>query len=186
METYAYPHTIDNGAGGERLTFLGRVPGARGERLEVENAVEPGAGPPMHVHPHQEEALTVLEGRIGYRRPGEPERFAGPGQTATFRAGEAHRFWNAGEGVLRCRGYVEPAGNFEYFLGAIFESQKRNGGSRPDIFDAAFLVWRYRSEYRLVGIPRPVQRVVFPILVAIGALLGRYGKYADAPEPLRR
>ena len=186
METYAYPHTIDNGAGGERLTFLRRVPGASGGRLEVENAVEPGAGPPMHVHPHQEEALTVLEGRIGYRRPGQPERFAGPGQTATFRAGEAHRFWNAGEGVLRCRGYVEPAGNFEYFLGAIFESQKRNGGSRPDLLDAAFLVWRYRSEYRLVGIPRPVQRVVFPVLVAIGALLGRYGKYADAPEPLRR
>ena len=36
MKTYTYPHTIDNGAGGERLTFLRRVPGARGERLEVE------------------------------------------------------------------------------------------------------------------------------------------------------
>jgi len=36
MKTYAYPHTIDNGAGGEHLTFLRRVPGARGaiQRLE--------------------------------------------------------------------------------------------------------------------------------------------------------
>jgi uncharacterized cupin superfamily protein len=186
MKTYTYPHTIENGAGGERLTFLRRVPGARGERLEVENAVEPGAGPIMHVHHYQEEALTVVEGRIGYQRPGEAARFAGPGETAAFRAGEAHRFWNAGEGVLRCRGYIEPADNIEYFLEAIFESQKRNGGSRPDLLDAAFLVWRYRSEYRMVGIPRPVQRVVFPVLVAIGGLLGRYRKYADAPEPVRR
>jgi hypothetical protein len=31
-----------------------------------------------------------------------------------------------------------------------------------------------------------VQRIVFPVLVAIGTLLGRYRKYADAPEPVRR
>ena len=45
MKTYAYPHTLENGAG-ERLTFLRRVPGTTGDRLEVENVVEPGAGPP--------------------------------------------------------------------------------------------------------------------------------------------
>jgi quercetin dioxygenase-like cupin family protein len=187
MKTYTYPHTIDNGAGGERLTFVRRVPGARGgERLEAENVVEPGAGPIMHVHHYQEEALTVLEGRIGYRRPGEPERFAGPGETVTFRAGEAHRFWNAGEDVLRCQGYIEPADNIEYFLGAIFESQKRGGGSRPNILDAAFLARLYCSEYAIAAIPAPVQRFAFPVLVAIGRLLGRYEKYADAPEPIRR
>ena len=186
MKTYTYPHTIDNGGGGERLTFVRRVPGARGERLEAANVVEPGAGPIMHVHHYQEEALMVVEGRIGYQRPGEPARFAGPGETVTFRAGEAHRFWNAGEDVLRCKGYIEPADNIEYFLGAIFESQKHSGGSRPNLLDAAFLARRYRSEYRMVGIPAPVQRFVFPILVAIGGLLGRYKKYADAPEPVRR
>ena len=186
MKTYTYPHTIDNGAGGERLTFLRRVPGARGQRLEAENVVEPGAGPIMHVHHYQEEALTVVEGRIGYQRPGEPARFAGPGETVTFRAGEAHRFWNAGEDILWCKGYIEPSDNIEYFLGAIFESQKRSGGSRPNLLDAAFLARRYRSEYGIVGIPAPVQRFVFLILVAIGGLLGRYEKYADAPEPVRR
>ncbi len=186
MKTYAYPHTIENGAGGERLTFLRRVPGSSGERLEVGNVVKPGAGPVMHVHHHQEEALTVERGRIGYQSPGEPARFAGPGETVVFRAGEAHKFWNAGEEILRCKGYIEPADNTEYFLGAIFESQKQSGGSRPNPLDAAFLARRYRSEYGIVGIPAPVQRFVFPILVAIGGLLGRYKKYADAPEPVRR
>jgi hypothetical protein len=134
----------------------------------------------------KEEALTVVEGRIGYRRPGKPALFAGPGETVTFRAGEAHRFWNAGEDVLRCEGYIEPADNIAYFLGVVFESQKRGGGSRPNIFDAAFLARRYRSEYGIAAIPAPVQQLLFPILVAIGGMLGRYKKYADAPEPVRR
>ncbi len=185
MKTYTYPHTIENGAG-ERLTFLRRVPGAKGDRLEGKNVVGPGAGPIMHVHHQQEEALTVVQGRMGYRRPGEPARFAGPGETVVFRAGEAHKFWNAGGETLRCTGYIEPADNVEYFLGAIFESQKRSGGSRPSLLDAAFLARRYRDEFGLVEIPTPGQRLVFPVLVAIGTLLGRYDKYADAPEPVRR
>ena len=108
MPTYTYPHTIDNGAG-ERLTFLRRVSGPRGDRLEGENVVAPGAGPPMHVHHYQEEALTVREGRIGYQRPGQAPQYAGPGET-----------------------------------------------------------------------------VVFPIMIAVGTLLGRYARYADAPAPIHR
>jgi hypothetical protein len=128
----------------------------------------------------------VVQGRIGYQCPEEPARFAGQGEAVAFRAGEAHKFWNAGEEDLRGTGYIEPADNIEYFLGAIFESQKRSGGSRPNPLDAAFLARRYRSEFGMVEIPAPVQRFVFPVLVAIGRLLGRYGKYADAPEPVRR
>jgi len=68
MHRYTYPHTIDNGAG-ERLTFLRRVPGPTGERVEGENVASPGAGPPMHVHHHQDEVFHVQRGRIGYQRP---------------------------------------------------------------------------------------------------------------------
>jgi quercetin dioxygenase-like cupin family protein len=185
MEPYEYPHTIENGAG-ERLIFLRRVPGATGDRLEVENVVKPGAGPPMHVHHHQEEALTVVEGKIGYQCLGEPERFAGPGETVTFAPGQVHRFWNAGEGELRCTGYVEPCDNVEYFLTKVFESTRRSGRPRPGLFDAAFLMTRYRSEFAMVDIPRAVQRFLFPLVLAVGTVLGRYRQYADAPEPVRR
>lgn len=181
----AYPRTIENGAG-ERITFLRRITGTAGERLEAENVVTPGAGPPLHVHHFQEEAFTVLEGRIGYQRAGEPPHFAGPGETVVFKAGEAHRFWNAGGGNLRCTGYVEPAYNVEYFLTALFESTKRSGRGRPDLFDIAFLASRYRDEFAMVEIPMAVQRTVFPAVVAVGTLLGKYRRYADAPEPIRR
>jgi len=185
MPRYAYPHTIDNGAG-ERITFLRRVTLATGDRLEGENVTQPGAGPLMHVHYLQDEVFTVQAGRLGYQRAGEPERFAGPGETVAFRAGEAHRFWNAGTSELLSTAYVEPAGNAEYLLTELFESVRRRGGTRPDTFVAAFLLTRYRDEFAVSAIPRPVQRALFPILIGIGRLLGKYRRFADAPEPVRR
>lgn len=182
---YTYPHAVENG-GGERLVFTRRVRGAGGERVLGENLVSPGSGPPMHVHHLQTEALTVLEGRMGYQRLGEAERFAGPGEEVVFAAGEAHRFWNAGDGDLRCSAWVEPPDNIEYFLTELFESTRRNGGHRPHPLEAAFLLTRYRSEFGLQAIPGPVLRVVFPILVLIGRVTGRFRRYQDAPEPVRR
>ena len=128
MSCYAYPHTIDNGAG-ERITFLRRVEGANGNRLEGENVALPGAGPPMHLHRHQ---------------------------------------------------------NVEYPLTEMFASAKRRGGAQPDTFDVAFLAQRYRSEHQVMAVPPAVQRIVFPVLVAVGHLLGKYRRYGDAPEPVRR
>ncbi len=185
MPRYSYPHTIDNGAG-ERITYLRRVALAGGDRLEGENVTQPGAGPPMHVHYLQDEVFTVRVGGLGYQRAGEPERFAGPGETVAFRAGEPHRFWNAGTGELLSTAYVEPADNAEYLLTQLFESARRRGGTRPDPFDAAFLLTRYRHEFAITAIPQPLQRALFPLLVAIGRLLGRYRRFADAPEPVRR
>ena len=97
-----------------------------------------------------------------------------------------YRFWNAGDADLRCTGYIEPADSIEYFLGEIFASAKRRGGARPDPLDAAFLAHRYRREFTMVEIPAPIRPIVFPLQVALGALFGRYRKYAGAPEPVRR
>ena len=102
-----------------------------------------------------------------------------------FKAGEGHRFWNAGDVDLRCTGYVEPADNVEYFLAELFDSTKRNGG-RPDLFEAAFLMRRYRSEFAMLEIPTRVQQFVFPVLVAVGNALGKYTRYANAPAPVVR
>ena len=127
-----YPRMIDNGEG-ERLTFLGvRTDADARQVLEVENQVQPGSGPPMHAHHLQEESLTVKEGRMGYRIAGGPDRFAGPGETITFAPGQMHRFWNAGDGVLRCSGSVSPPDNLEYFLTEVFASTSaRRGPPQP-------------------------------------------------------
>ena len=178
-----YPRTIESGSG-ESLTFLRLVTDGDETVLEVENCVQPGSGPPMHVHHLQDESLTVVSGRLAWQRPGEEPVYAGAGETVTFRAGDPHRFWNAGETELRCTGWIRPAHNVEYFLTAIYDSTRRSGGHRPSPFDAAWLLRRYRSEFDMVGIPPFVKRFVFPVQVAVGRLLGRYRRYRDAPDPV--
>jgi hypothetical protein len=140
----------------------------------------------MHVHNLQEEAITVERGRLAYQRPGEPPRFAERGETVVFAPGEAHRFWNPGDEDIHLTGYVQPADNFEYYLTAIYESQREGGGGRPDQFEAAFLATRFRSEFGMPEIPAAVQRFVFPLLVTVGRMLGKYRRYADAPQPVTR
>lgn len=179
----AHPHTITSGTG-EELTFLEIVRVAEEERLEVENCVQPNAGPPMHVHYLQEEALTIKQGKIGYQVLGEPARYAETGETVKFAAGVAHRFWNAGTNELRCAGYIQPANNFEYLLSAVFDSMKANKRGRPGLFDTAFLLTRYRSELGMLDIPWAVQKFVFPVLIGIGRVFGFLAKFKDAPTPV--
>jgi quercetin dioxygenase-like cupin family protein len=180
-----YPYTIENG-NGEALTFLRVVHGPDGDRVEAEGRAQPGAGPPMHVHYLQEEAMQVVSGRLGYQVLGEEPKFAGPGELKVFAPGVPHKWWNAGAVELVTTGWCKPADNIEFFLGAIFSSMKSTRKGRPDIFDAAYLTRRYQTEYAMLAIPAPVQRIVFPIVVLIGTLLGKYKKFADAPAPCAR
>lgn len=182
---YDYPHTIENGAG-ERLVFTGRRTDEKGEVIEAENFVAPGAGPPMHVHYRQEESITVISGELSWERSDGSTGKAGPGETVTFGPGDAHRFWNSGSEELHGTGYIRPPGNIEYFLTSLFDSMKRHGGKRPGVFDVAFLETRYRGEFEALIIPPPVKKVLFPILYAIGRATGRFKRYADAPESPRR
>lgn len=180
---FEYPHSIDNGHG-EKITFLRRVSDPQGDWLEIENHVTPNAGPPMHVHHLQEEALTVVQGRIATQVLGEEPKFYGPGETAVFAAGVAHKFWNPGTETLVCKGWIKPADNIEYFLGEIYKSTVANGG-RPGAFDSAWLLQRYRSEFDILDLPSFVRTVIFPIALFWGNLTGKGKKFADAPPPRR-
>src|SRR5688572_19035284 len=129
-----YPYTIDNG-NGELLTFIGITQGPDGARVDAEGIAQPGAGAPMHVHHLQEEAGRVITGRLGYQVLGEEEKFAGPGELVVWPAGTPHKWWNAGDTALRTSGWCKPPDNAEFFLSALFESTKSNGGKRPAMFD---------------------------------------------------
>ena len=72
-----------------------------------------------------------------------------------------------------------------FALSTLFASAKENGG-RPGLFDGAFLMTRYRSEFEMLEIPAFVRRVVMPIVYMVGTALGKYRKFAGAPEPVAR
>jgi hypothetical protein len=60
----------------------------------------------------------------------EVENVVKPGSALTVEQGRRNRFWNAGQEDLRCSCYIQPADNVEYFLTAIYASQRESGG-RP-------------------------------------------------------
>ena len=181
---YQYPHTIDNG-NGEKLTFLRVVESPDGDILEIENEVQPGHGPPLHVHHKQLESLTVIKGKMAVQRNNGAAEYFEAGQTGAFQPGDAHKFWNAGDDLLVCSGFVKPVHNLEYFLTEIFKSTKNNGGRAPSQFDGAYLMKRYETEFDMLEIPGFVKKVIFPVVLFFGKLAGKHTKFADAPESVK-
>jgi quercetin dioxygenase-like cupin family protein len=182
--SYDLPHTIQNPSG-EKLTFLQLVKEPGGDKLLVENHVKPGGGPLMHTHYLQEESLTVLHGRIGYQVKGGKPQFAVEGQTVVFAAGVPHKFWNAGNDDLHCSGYVKPANTLMFFLSSIYAAQNKTGSARPEIFDAAYLMTRYATEYEMNDIPWVARKLVMPIIYFIGKLMRKYEHFKNAPQPVK-
>jgi quercetin dioxygenase-like cupin family protein len=179
-----YPHVIDNGSG-ETLTFTELIHEPDGDKVIGENRVLPKSGPPMHVHWLQDEGFTILSGTMGYQVLGEPEQFANAGETFVFKRGVPHKFWNAGEDVLQCRAWVKPAHNIVFFLTSIFAAQRKSRSKRPSLFDTAYLLRRYRTEFDMLELPVFVKKVVLPVTYFTGKLLGKYNHFKDAPEPIR-
>ena len=52
------------------------------------------------------------------------------------------------------------------------------------MFDAAWLLDRYRSEFDMLVIPTFVKKMVFPVVLFIGRLLGKFKKFEGAPAPI--
>lgn len=179
-----YPLRIENCIG-ETLIFKELQKEQDGDRLLVENFVAPGNGPLMHTHWLQDESLTVVKGRLGYEIQGEPKKYIGEGETILFKKGIPHRFWNDGQEVLHCSGWIKPANTIVFFLTSIFAAQNKSGKAQPEKFDAAYLMTRYSTEYDFLGIPKIVKKVVIPITYRIGKLLGKYRHFKNAPDPIK-
>lgn len=179
-----YPHTIEN-CFGEKLIFQAVQKEADGDKVIVENYVSPGSGPVMHTHWLQDEALTVVQGRLGYQIQGGPKQYAGQGETILFKRGTAHRFWNDGQEVLRCKGWIQPANTIVFFLTSIYAAQNKSGKAQPEKFDAAYLMKRYSDEYDMPEIPQFVKKFIIPATYYIGKILGKYKHFENAPEPVK-
>ena len=183
---------IDNRHTGEWLQ-LRRVRQGSMEVLELEGGVPPhGEGPPEHVHVGQIEEGHVVSGVL---------TATVGGQRSTRRAGESvvlpadipHRWWNEGDEPLVFKGRALPAGDLDRFLQAIFAIVNASPKGRPSLFHMAHLLHRYRHAYHMMMMPMWLQRILFPIVIAIGRVAGAYpksgwpgspGSCTGAPVPL--
>lgn len=181
---YKYPHTIENCIG-EKIIFQSVEHSTNGDKVLVEAFCKPKAGPAMHTHFKQEEELTVVSGKMGYQLFGQEPKFASAGETVLFKRGTPHKFWADGNEPLHCNGWIQPANTIVFFLSAVYAAQNKSGKGEPDPFDGAYLLTKYSSEYDMPEIPSFVKKVIFPITVFIGQLLGKYKHFKDAPTPLK-
>jgi len=105
--------TIPGPAGGP-LTFKARGEQTGGALTAIESVIAPGEGPPLHVHPAEDEVLWVIEGTLGFRL-GE-ERAEAPAGTFVFVPRTVpHAFRNVGTGPARILVLFTPAGMERFF-----------------------------------------------------------------------
>ena len=72
-------------------------------------------GPPLHVHPHQDEWFYVMAGEVVFQL-GDQRRRLGPGDSVLGPRGVPHTFCGAGETTARMLIAYSPAGKMEAFF----------------------------------------------------------------------
>ncbi|THF66727.1 cupin domain-containing protein [Deinococcus sp. Arct2-2] len=160
--------------GGKRLVFRETKADTNGARLAFDEFVEAGVSAvPAHLHPQQRERFTVVAGTLGLQVNGEQRLLQG-GESLDVPAGTAHTYWNAGEGELHHIVTLEPALDHDRFFESVYGLTAE--GFTPDkktfrnLLLAAGLFARH--ENWMVGVPVTVQKLVFPLLAALGHRLG--------------
>jgi quercetin dioxygenase-like cupin family protein len=165
---------LENRHTGEILR-LRRVREADGQVvLILEGSLPPrSSGPPLHVHFHETEDGRVAAGTLG-AIVGNKKITVQAGEPAVLPAGVAHRWWNAGEDLLEFNGRVVPVVDLDRYLQAIFAVVNASKSGRPSLFYLAHIVWRHRHTQELKVPPAAIQRIVFPVVLVIGRMLGKY------------
>jgi quercetin dioxygenase-like cupin family protein len=167
--------TIDNLATGETYTFLQRARDTSGEVLRLRWSAEPAGQVGEHIHPMQEERFTVIAGELTV----SIERkltICPAGETVAVPAGVRHSFANRGtvpvEATLEIRPALRMEQVFESLAGYSREGKARAGGLPRNPLLLAVFAHEYAAEIRGPKPPYPVQRLLLPLLAAIGRLLG--------------
>ena len=101
---------------GMRVTCRESAASSGGALLSFDFWMRGGATPPpMHVHPHQEERITVVSGSVR-SRSGAADRVLSRGDTVVSPPGEPHTVGPAGNGDVEMIAERRPALSYEQFI----------------------------------------------------------------------
>ena len=166
--------TLENRHNGEILRMR-RVRGVDGQTVLILEGSLPArmTGPPLHVHVDSRETIHVKAGILGVRIGQDKFEFS-TGNTAVVPAGIRHTWWNAGDERLDVSGRTVPAGDLDRFIQAMFAVTNASPSGRPSIFYLAHVLWRHRRTQTVALPPKAIQRIVFPLVLLIGKVLGKY------------
>jgi mannose-6-phosphate isomerase-like protein (cupin superfamily) len=168
---------------GETLTFLNPEVGSDG-RLDIEMQLSAGSvGPKPHIHTRQNEFFKVISGVLIISADGVDHTLR-KNDELMIKAGQVHSFRNGSETEpVMVQGYADPALNLYWMLSQMAGIAMARGGSWDDLplLEASWMLYHLRDEYRLGGIPIPVQNIVLGIFAAIAEITGRSRNIAPKP-----
>jgi mannose-6-phosphate isomerase-like protein (cupin superfamily) len=151
--------------------------------LALEGTLPPGTeGPPLHIHLQEDEVGIVAAGSLG-AQVGTEKIVIPAGGVVNLPKGVRHRWWNAGNDVLKFNGHAVPAVDLDRFPQAVFVVLNASEG-RPSIFYLAHVLWRHRKTQQLMIPPPAIQKIVFPLVLLIGRIAGKYrgSNWPGSPE----
>jgi quercetin dioxygenase-like cupin family protein len=152
---------------GVRVVFEETSDTTGGELVRVRAFHPPGGEQPIeHYHPSQEERFEVVSGRMSVRLDGE-ERTHASGESFVISPEVVHAMWNPGPEPAELLWETRPALKTGEFFERIWGIS-----SKPSPLELAVIARAYDEEVRLVKPPRPLQRVLFPVLAPLGRLRG--------------
>ena len=141
---------------GERLE-LRRLQDDHGSWLELKGSLPPHReGPPLHIHHAEDERGRVVSG------------------TLSALVGGQRRELNAGDEMLTSEGFARPLVDLDRYLQAVFEVNNAGREGRPPLFYMAHALRRHRATQSVLVVPAAVQAILFPLVVGLGTLLGKY------------
>ena len=173
--------SIHNPVTGETWVAMVRGSDTGGAHVEGKGHLPPGTRPPgMHRHPHQEEKITVLSGRICVRVANDKREY-GPGESVTLPRGVWHDFWVVGDEPAETIGRAEPALGIEMILATLAglaTEGKTDKRGRPRLLQGAVIGTFFEEVAQFRTPPPAVQRILLPPLAALGRRRG-YRPYYD-------
>jgi mannose-6-phosphate isomerase-like protein (cupin superfamily) len=142
--------------------------------LELKGTLPPRReGPPLHLHYQEHEEGQVVAGTLSAVVDGRQIK-VDAGQMARFPAGSVHRWWNECDEPLVFEGFAKPLADLDVYLQAVFEVVNSGPAERPPLFYMAHVAWRHRRTQGIRVAPQWVQAILFPAIVLVGTLSGRY------------
>lgn len=170
--------TVECRPAGQTIRFLETADETDGEYVRVEitlTADSTRENAVKHVHPHQEETLTVRSGRMGIDHDGSLETL-GPDEHVTFPPGDEHAFWNAGTERLRIEVELRPAMQTGLFMRFAFGLSKVGWTTRSGIplnpLRLGLLMDEFDGHLYLAGVPISIQKLGARTLGPLARLSG--------------
>lgn len=159
---------------GMRLHFIRTAEDTDGAYLEAEQIIAPfDEGPPVHMHPHQEDSYKVLSGTLDVYVDGKLHRLEA-GQSLTVAKGTPHTLKNSHGEEVRLINRHTPAMNFQSMMATLHRlvtSGKVKKLPPRDLSSAIYLAMLFiRYEQDVVSVKPP--NFVMALLAFLGRRLG--------------